>query len=93
MRYCYACGSELDVAEKVARGDTCWSCGTDLKVCRNCVFYDELSYNECREPQAERELQKNRANFCDYFRFGSQAKKQDSTKGSVRQQLDALFKK
>ncbi len=73
----------------------CLRCGADLHVCLNCSFYSPGAYNECREPQAERVVDKKRSNFCDFFVFADDggrkegaAKKEDS-----RSRLDALFKK
>ncbi|MEE9614258.1 MAG: hypothetical protein V3W31_04800 [Thermodesulfobacteriota bacterium] len=66
MKRCFSCNKELEV-EKPGRGEECPSCGADVKVCLNCLFYDPDSYNECREPQAERVVTKDRANFCDCF--------------------------
>lgn len=69
--YCYKCSAaqELSHTRKPPRKATCSNCGADLYVCKNCEFYDTNSYNDCREPQAERVKDKERANFCDYFRF------------------------
>ena len=78
MPACFACGQELKMLERIGRSETCARCHTDLHCCRNCEFYDTTSYNECREPQAERVLEKEKSNFCDYF---SMAEKPDSIKG------------
>jgi hypothetical protein len=64
---CRGCGRDLGAIERVGRRDTCLGCGVDLHACRQCRFYDVRVYNECREPQAERVLDKTRSNFCDYF--------------------------
>ncbi len=64
---CVACGNELVLPARVGRRDTCPGCGAELRSCRQCSFYDPSSYNACREPQADRVLDKERANFCDYF--------------------------
>jgi len=79
----------------VGRQETCPHCGWDLHVCYNCQHYDPQAYNECRESQADRVLEKAKANFCDYFaaspismRKGVAAKHQD-----VKSKLEALFKK
>ncbi len=69
MAKCFSCKKELDIGGKPARGDTCPICTADLRCCYNCGFYDKASYNECREPQAERVVEKGRSNFCDYFVF------------------------
>lgn len=53
----------------------------------------------CHEPQAERVLDKERANFCDYFVFASSARvagggpEPASTSRDARAKLDALFRK
>ncbi|TFG93269.1 MAG: hypothetical protein E4H15_01710 [Syntrophobacterales bacterium] len=95
MRVCYTCRKEQGSDGAVGRRDTCPSCGSDLHVCLNCKFYDPGSYNDCREPQAERVVQKDRSNFCDYFEFGDSA-----SGGTVKQKgvdpkgkLEDLFKK
>ena len=64
---CRSCGGDAGVAERVGRRDTCPRCGVDLHACRQCRFHDATAYNECREPQAERVLDKTHSNFCDYF--------------------------
>ena len=64
---CHACGAEIAARERVGRRDRCERCGVDLHSCRQCRFHDPAAYNECAEPQAERVLDKERANFCDYF--------------------------
>lgn len=79
----------------VGRQETCPSCGADLHVCLNCTFYSPGAYNECREPQAERVVEKKRSNFCDFFSFaaGGAREKGASPKDDARTRLDALFKK
>jgi hypothetical protein len=64
---CYACGSDVGARERIGRRDRCERCGVDLHSCRQCRFFDPRAYNACAEPQAERVLAKERANFCDYF--------------------------
>jgi hypothetical protein len=64
---CRGCAAAIDAPARVGRRDTCPRCGADLHCCRQCRFHDPRAYNECREPQAERVVDKERANFCDYF--------------------------
>lgn len=64
---CHACATDLESEDPVGRSARCLKCGSDLRCCRNCRFYDLSAYNECAEPSAERVLDKERANFCDYF--------------------------
>jgi hypothetical protein len=95
MKRCQACGKELQIERKVGRSETCPSCGADLHVCLNCSFYSPGAYNDCREPQAERVVDKKRSNFCDFFTFvdGPARLKSASGKDDARTRLDSLFKK
>lgn len=95
MKRCSACGKELSVGRKVGRSETCGQCGADLHVCLNCLFYSPGAYNDCREPQAERVVDKKRSNFCDFFVFADDRDGRGRTAGKedARSRLDALFKK
>jgi hypothetical protein len=94
---CRACGGELSARERVGRRDVCPACGADLHACRQCAFYEPGVYNECREPQAERVLDKTRANFCDFYaptRAGAGAVPPPGEgAGGARAKLEALFRK
>jgi hypothetical protein len=97
MRVCYACGVALPEKLEVHRATECPSCRRDLRVCKNCAFYSPGSHWDCAETVQECVLDKERANFCDYFRFrvsmkgggepGSGASKGDES----RRKLDKLF--
>ena len=92
MKKCFSCGHELDIPEKPGRRDACPHCGADLRVCRNCRFYDEKACNESREPVAERVVEKEKGNFCDYFEFGGGAAgKSADTAAEAKKKLDDLF--
>jgi len=95
MKRCHACGKTLSLERKAGRSEMCEHCGADLHVCLNCAFYSPGAYNECREPQAERVVDKKRSNFCDYFSFadGASRKGQEAKKEDARGRLDALFRK
>jgi hypothetical protein len=64
-------------------------------VCLNCRFFDVRAYNQCREPQAERVTEKDKANFCEYFSFrdSSSPPSQEDERRKAKEKLDALFKK
>jgi hypothetical protein len=49
-------------------------------------------YNECVEPNADRVIDKEKANFCDYFQL-SGSKLSSPTKEDLINSADALFKK
>ena len=92
MKLCQACGRELALGRTVGRQEACPSCGADLHCCLNCMFHAEGVYNECREPQAERVVEKNRSNFCDYFSFREGASGVPKRQ-AARDKLDGLFTK
>ena len=92
---CHRCGSAVNVRDGVGRRDCCLSCGSDLHCCLNCDFHDPSLHNQCRESQAERQVDKERGNFCDYFRFRSGARVASDAvpRNDARSKLDALFGK
>jgi hypothetical protein len=63
---CWHCGHGL-TASDYGREALCTACGKDTHVCRNCRHYRPGRPNDCFEPMAERVLNKERANFCEYF--------------------------
>ena len=89
---CFKCGELLDPAF-TGRRDECSGCRADVHVCKNCQHYDSAVYNECREPQADRVLEKDRSNFCDYFKLGGAGQSAAESRDAARAALDALFKK
>lgn len=94
MKLCFSCKKELKITERPGRNDACPFCGSDLKVCMNCRFYDKGTYNNCRESRAERVVEKDRANFCDYFEFrDSQGDAKRDSAEEARKRLDELFGK
>ena len=68
---CFHCGKEIE-ENNFGRQDSCLSCGRDTKVCKNCINYDPKMHNECKENQAERIVDKEKRNFCDWFKPGAQ---------------------
>ena len=93
MKRCSRCKKELTLENKVTRREACPFCGWDLHVCLNCRFYDPGAYNQCREPQAERVLDKERSNFCDYFLFRDESTVDPSGGPPIKEILANLFKK
>lgn len=66
---------------------------TDIRCCKNCQFYDPKSYNECRESSADRITDKEKANFCDFFKLGSSYNDAEKQKQEALAKAAALFKK
>ena len=92
---CVFCNKDVQIKHKICRQDTCPHCHRDLRCCKQCKFYDPNAYNECREVAAERIVDKERANFCDFFAVrGSKAcsGSYNRTK-EAKEALEALFKK
>ena len=93
--FCYKCGADLGIkaGEQVGRRDSCDKCRFDIRVCRNCKHYDQKAYNECREPMADRVVDKEKSNFCDYFstKAGPPGGVKDEA-AEAKRRLDALFK-
>jgi len=89
---CWSCGTVLTTFD-YGRQDICKKCGRDTRVCKNCIFYDKPSNNECREPQADRCVEKERSNFCDYFKPKAGPGGNSTSRDSMKAAAEALFKK
>ena len=90
---CWRCGHPLDDEPlPLARAAACPQCAADLHVCRLCEFFDPRVANECREPVAERVVNKERANFCGYLKPRPDAYvAADAAQGAAARGLEALF--
>lgn len=55
-------------------------------------MYDPKSYNECKEPSADVVKEKERANFCDFFKAKEDGDVVDH-KAKLLSAAEALFKK
>ena len=93
---CWKCGASLDeLPLPLARLSECPSCNAYLHVCRMCEFYDASVSRSCREPVAEEVTEKERANFCGYFRAKPDAFNpgDETATQAARDELQALFGK
>lgn len=90
---CHACSTRHRFEDVVPRRADCDRCGAALHACLNCFFYDGSAYNDCREPSAERVVEKGAANFCDYFRPAETRSAGAPARGSAADDLEKLFKK
>ncbi|OFZ11803.1 MAG: hypothetical protein A2Z20_05495 [Bdellovibrionales bacterium RBG_16_40_8] len=92
IAHCFSCQTAMSFVDMISRRDECSKCGADVRVCKNCRFYDPKVYNECREPSAEVVREKERSNLCDFFQPG-----RDLQDKNPRENLfaaaEALFKK
>ena len=92
---CVFCKYKIKIDGKVSRRDTCPQCKRDLRCCKQCKFYDKSAYNECREVSAERIVDKERANYCDYFvpRGSKDGGGNFNRSKDAKKALEALFNK
>ena len=93
---CYSCHKDINVSEKLSFREECPFCRCDLHVCKQCQFYDEKAYNECRETSAERVLDKEKSNYCEYFQVdveGLSSQNNLSEADLAKKKLEELFKK
>ena len=92
---CVFCHKHVKLDGKVTRQDVCPHCNRDLRCCKQCKYYDQSAYNECKEVSAERIVDKERANFCDFFLpKGAQGGGGSSNRTKeAKEALEALFKK
>jgi len=91
---CYKCQKNVPVLGtfKIVRTEDCPYCMSSLHCCKMCKFYDPKVYNECRESNADRLVDKEKANFCDYFVLND-GKNVEDVKNNLLSAADALFKK
>lgn len=90
---CFQCGTEMTFSDRVGRREDCPKCHADAHCCRNCQFYDPKVYNECREPSADKVMEKERANHCDYFSPGQGEGGKSVSKDDLLSAAEALFRK
>ena len=90
---CFSCQKELPIIDKVGFREECYSCRADVHCCKNCDFYDPKSYNECRETSADVVREKDRANYCDFFKPNMAGKEKSSQADAMKAAAEALFKK
>ena len=91
---CWKCGTELkNILLPFSRYEECSACKADLHVCLACKSYKPSLADACDEDRADFVLDKDKANFCDYFRANPRAyKQQDNSEAkAARAKLAELF--
>ena len=92
--HCYRCGASLEALSlPFSRQVECPGCGNYLQVCKMCVHYDRNVPRQCREDGAEDVKEKDRLNFCDWYKPSERAFDADrkADEDQARAALDALF--
>ena len=91
---CWKCGGSLaEYSLPLRRIEECRACRAELHVCRMCEFYDTATAKHCRETIADEVKDKQRANFCDYFKPTPSAYQPGTVSAAdkARAELEALF--
>jgi hypothetical protein len=91
---CWKCGTSLaDLTLPLLRLEECRHCHAELHVCKLCEWYSLAVAKHCRETVAEEVKDKERANFCDYFKPRDDAYSAKSTDAASKAQaeLASLF--
>ncbi len=90
---CWNCGESLSPLD-YGRGDICKKCGRDTRTCKGCKHYDRDAHNQCHETIAERVVEKERSNFCDYFEpHDNSPSSQATSRDAMKLAAEALFKR
>ncbi len=91
--FCWKCGGSAAMFPlPLTRFAECPACHAYLHVCRMCKFFASGVPKQCREEDAEEVKEKERPNFCDYFRPNPNAYRQGDAKlQAAKSKLDSLF--
>ena len=72
--FCFSCGTSLErLSLPLGRRDECPECSIHLHVCMMCQFFDAQVPKQCREDDAEEVFEKEKANFCEWFKPSAKA--------------------
>ena len=91
---CFRCGASLEyLSLPLSRRDECRACRASVHVCRMCVFFDKAVPKQCAEDDAEEVIDKEKVNFCEWFKPASGLfDSVGATKAArARSELDGLF--
>lgn len=87
---CSFCHREINETKVYIR-DECPACGSDIHICLNCDFYDANAYRQCRESIKEPVQNKEKANYCDFFRASRRRKEEGGSETDTFKRLNDLF--
>jgi hypothetical protein len=90
---CWKCGAALaELPLPLSRLAECPACQAYQHVCCLCLHFARSVPKQCREQDAEEVKEKERPNFCDYFKPNSGAYKgRDAKTQAAKITLDTLF--
>jgi hypothetical protein len=93
---CWRCGAAVKPDQRpINRLEQCRRCQADLHVCRLCRSWNPRMTGYCDHDHAEPPLERERANFCQYFkpRPGAFTPGEQNAGSDTRKELDSLFEK
>lgn len=91
---CWNCGTSLDgVPRPISRHVNCCQCFEVLHCCRMCKWYAPGRPQDCDHDRADPPVEKEAANFCDYFAPTPKAFDRDEAaeKSVAKSKAAALF--
>ncbi len=91
---CWKCGAALnEVPRPLSRLSRCLTCYSDLYCCRMCRKFAPQYTNKCSDERADPPLNKQGANFCDWFTPdpGAYSGTEKTAEERAKDQLGALF--
>jgi len=91
---CHRCGASLAALTlPLSRRDQCPDCSADLHVCKMCMHFDKNVTRQCREDGADDVTDKDRPNFCDWFKPSDKAYDAAASAGAdaAKDALASLF--
>lgn len=91
---CWKCGTKCkDVLLPFSRYEECPHCTVDLHCCRQCRHYQPTLADGCSQDRADFQLEKEKANFCDFFHAKPDAfvATDNQQELEARRKLDELF--
>src|SRR3954462_15283457 len=91
---CWKCGASLkELSLPLSRLDECKQCHAELHVCKLCEWYNTSVAKHCRETIAEEVKDKERANFCGYYkpRAGAFSSASTLAMDRAKTELQTLF--
>jgi len=91
---CFRCGASLAALSlPISRRDQCPACSADLHACKMCVHFDANVPRQCREDGAEDVSDKERPNYCEWFKPSGSAFDADrkSEADAAKDALATLF--
>jgi hypothetical protein len=91
---CWKCGSTLrNLLLPFSRYEECSICNADLHACISCKNYAPSISDGCSEDRADFVLDKEKANFCDFFKVNPKAyrTKDDTAAKAAKASLAELF--